>query len=254
MPSPRSPDGVFHLELASAGDVEVALRGVAEVLGLPPSAVEPPLDQLIDDARRRRLLLVLDTADRVAGLGAALGAVAAASSTIAFLVTSRSPLRIAAEHEYPLGPLASHGPGGGGSGTGRRSVPRACPRRPPGSRRRRRATWRRSPPSATGSTAFRSRSSSPRPASESCLLPPSSRASSTCCRSSPAERPTRRRASARCGTRSPWSYGLLDAGEQAVLQRLAVFARRSTSPAPRRSLGPTRTCSVPSSTSSTGAS
>ncbi len=109
--APAFPDGVFYLDLALVNDLDLALQQMAEVLGLRPSLAASPLDQVIDDLRPRRLLVLLDTADRVPGLGAALGAITAATPLTCFLVTSRSPLRIAAEHEYPLGPLAARDPG-----------------------------------------------------------------------------------------------------------------------------------------------
>jgi predicted ATPase/class 3 adenylate cyclase len=114
--APAFPDGVFYLDLALVNDLDLALQRMAEVLGLRPSLAESPLNQVIEELRPRRLLILLDTADRVAGLGATLGVITAATPMTCVLVTSRSPLRIAAEHEYPLGPLAAQGPGDGEPG------------------------------------------------------------------------------------------------------------------------------------------
>jgi predicted ATPase/class 3 adenylate cyclase len=99
------PDGVFQLDLAAIQDADVAAASLAEVMGLPPIADQPPLVGLLDRLRNRELLLVLDTADRVADLPGLVANIAAACPRIRVLVTSRSPLHVAAEREYVLAPL-----------------------------------------------------------------------------------------------------------------------------------------------------
>ena len=233
---PAFPDGVFHVDLANAGDVEIALRGVAEVLGLPPSAAETPLDQLIAHARHRRLLLVLDTADRVAGLGSALGALAAASSTAATLVTSRSPLRVAAEHEYPLGPLASRIGGTDPGPAVALFLERARAVRPdlavgPDDLATIAAICDRVDglPLAIELAAARVRvlSLAAILARLQRLLPVLTGGAAD----APARQRTLRDTIA-------WSYGLLDADEQSVLQRLAVFASSFDQPGAEAIIGP----------------
>ena len=158
--APAFTDGVFYVDLALVEDLDLGLRRIAEVVGLRPSVSESAIDPLIE-ALRRRLLLLLDTADRVAGIGAALSAIAAGTRMTSVLVTSRAPLRIAAEHEYPLGPLASQG--GRDAGPGPAVDLFLCGPAPSG-RRWPSATRisRRSPRSATASTGCRSPSSWPR--------------------------------------------------------------------------------------------
>jgi predicted ATPase/class 3 adenylate cyclase len=100
-------DGVFHLDLASTTAVDAVVSSLIEILALRIDAGQSPLAGLLDRLRNRDLLLVLDTADRVEGLASLAAAVAAACARVHLLVTSRSPLRIKAEREYPLAPLAS---------------------------------------------------------------------------------------------------------------------------------------------------
>jgi predicted ATPase/class 3 adenylate cyclase len=100
-------DGVFHLDLASTTDTASAVSALVEVLGLRIEPNEQPLDALLDRLRSRDLLVVLDTADRVEGLGALAAAVASACPRVHVMVTSRSPLHVRAERDYPLGPLAA---------------------------------------------------------------------------------------------------------------------------------------------------
>jgi predicted ATPase/class 3 adenylate cyclase len=97
------PDGVFHLDLAAIADASSVATSLLEVMGA--STDDDPESLLLDRLRNRDLLVVLDTGDRVVGLPALVASVAASCPRIRLLVTSRSPLRIAAEREYSLAPL-----------------------------------------------------------------------------------------------------------------------------------------------------
>jgi predicted ATPase/class 3 adenylate cyclase len=97
------PDGVFHLDLAAITDARSVATSLLEVMGV--SSDDDPQSVLLDRLRNRDLLVVLDTADRVAGLPALVASIAGSCPRIRLLVTSRSPLRIAAEREYTLAPL-----------------------------------------------------------------------------------------------------------------------------------------------------
>jgi predicted ATPase/class 3 adenylate cyclase len=99
------PDGVFHLDLASTPSADIAAASLAEIMGLPADSGQRPVDQLLDRLRNRDLLLVFDTADRVADLPQLVASIAGACPRIRVLVTSRSPLHVAAEREYVLAPL-----------------------------------------------------------------------------------------------------------------------------------------------------
>jgi predicted ATPase len=99
------PDGVFHLDLAAVADARSTAASLLELMGVPPDEEPEPL--LLDRLRNRDLLVVFDTADRVAGLPGLVAGVAATCPRIRLLVTSRSALRIAAERELVLTPLAT---------------------------------------------------------------------------------------------------------------------------------------------------
>lgn len=99
------PDGVFYLDLTSTATAEEVAAELGELLG-----VRSPVDvtaALLERLRDRDLLLVLDTADRVEGLGALVARIVATCPRIRVLVTSRAPLHIGAEHPYTLRPLAT---------------------------------------------------------------------------------------------------------------------------------------------------
>jgi predicted ATPase/class 3 adenylate cyclase len=102
---PRFPDGVFHVELAGTPDAAATAEALGELLGIRPNADEDATATLLDGLRSRDLLLVLETADRVADLAALVASIAAACPRIRVLITSRSPLHVAAEREYPVAPL-----------------------------------------------------------------------------------------------------------------------------------------------------
>jgi predicted ATPase len=102
---PGFPDGVFHLELAATPDAAATAEALVEVLALRLRPDEDVAAALLDGLRNRDLLLVLETADRVADLAGLVASIAGACPRIRVLVTSRSPLHVAAEREYPVAPL-----------------------------------------------------------------------------------------------------------------------------------------------------
>jgi predicted ATPase/class 3 adenylate cyclase len=98
-------DGVFHVDVALAPDAGHVVPALIERIGLRVGPDEDPLPALLDRLRNRDVLIVLDTADRVAGLPDLVAAIASACPRVRVLVTSRSPLHLAAEREYPVGAL-----------------------------------------------------------------------------------------------------------------------------------------------------
>jgi len=99
------PDGVFFVDLVSTPDGTAVAEALLELIGGRPAPDAEVRAALLDRLRSRDLLLVLDTADRVRELPALVAAIAASCPRIRVLLTSRSPLHIAAEVEYALAPL-----------------------------------------------------------------------------------------------------------------------------------------------------
>jgi predicted ATPase len=101
---PGFADGVRFVELAAVPAADLVAPAVAAGLGLTSSA-----DRLIADLqaflRNRRLLLVLDNFEHVIGASALLAALLAAAPGVVVLVTSRVVLRLRGEHEFPVPPL-----------------------------------------------------------------------------------------------------------------------------------------------------
>ena len=77
---------------------------IAQALGVPQSD-EQLVDTLARHLEDRSLLLLVDNFEQVAAAADTLAALAAAAPRLLVLTTSRLPLRISGEHEYPVPPL-----------------------------------------------------------------------------------------------------------------------------------------------------
>jgi predicted ATPase/DNA-binding SARP family transcriptional activator len=92
------PDGVFWAPLQALRDPELVDSAVAQAFG----ATEAPLDELTS----KSILLVVDNFEQVMSAAEKLSALCARLPGLKLLVTSREPLHLALEHEYPVHPLA----------------------------------------------------------------------------------------------------------------------------------------------------
>ncbi|MFT4037673.1 MAG: LuxR C-terminal-related transcriptional regulator [Thermomicrobiales bacterium] len=98
------PDGAIFVDLAAVTRAADLAPAIAQALGLRQRAGQNQLAQIAAVLRTRRLLLVLDNVEQIAGAGpiiAQLGRQGGAT----LLVTSRAPLRISGEREFPVAPL-----------------------------------------------------------------------------------------------------------------------------------------------------
>ena len=98
------PGGVVFVALASIEDPAMVLPTIAHAVGLQPSQLSPA-QALQAFLAERRLLLVLDNFEHVADAAADVAEVIRSAPSFTVLVTSRSPLRVRGEREYPLPPL-----------------------------------------------------------------------------------------------------------------------------------------------------
>jgi predicted ATPase/class 3 adenylate cyclase len=92
------PDGVYWVPLATLRDPDLVLVTASRVLD---GAGDLP-SQVAD----RRLLLLLDNFEQVVEAAGGLAELLAACPGLVLLVTSREPLRLTAEQEYPVPPFA----------------------------------------------------------------------------------------------------------------------------------------------------
>jgi predicted ATPase/class 3 adenylate cyclase len=93
------PDGAYWVPLAGVADPELVLPAMRQALG--------GREDLALDFRRRQLLFVLDTFEHVVAAASDLAELLAGSTELRVLVTSRVPLHISAEFEYPVEPLSA---------------------------------------------------------------------------------------------------------------------------------------------------
>jgi predicted ATPase/DNA-binding SARP family transcriptional activator len=101
----RFVDGVFFVGLAPLSDPELVPSAIAHGLGVQERAGPSLLESLKEHVRDKRLFLLLDNFEHVDGAAPVVAELLAGSSDLKVLVTSRAPLRLHGEHEYPVLPL-----------------------------------------------------------------------------------------------------------------------------------------------------
>ncbi len=102
----RLTDGVAFVDLSSCHDGPGALEELAQSLGLDSRGGTDRSVRLRSWLTQRELLLVLDTAEQVAGLALELPDILGSSPRLSILVTSRENLHLVQEHEFSVPPLA----------------------------------------------------------------------------------------------------------------------------------------------------
>jgi predicted ATPase/class 3 adenylate cyclase len=98
-------DGAWFVRLAEVTEAADVPAAVARAAGLPELDGVPPLDRVVDHARGRRLLLVIDNAEHVLDAAPGFARIAASGDGVRVVVTSQAPLRVAGEHVLRLEPL-----------------------------------------------------------------------------------------------------------------------------------------------------
>ena len=97
-------DGVLFVELSSLTDPDRLTQVVARALEVPDA--RPGNDGLAEYLSDKHLLLVLDNFERVVGAAPFIAALLAACPRLVVLVTSRAPMHLRDEQEFPVAPLA----------------------------------------------------------------------------------------------------------------------------------------------------
>jgi predicted ATPase len=101
----RFPDGVFMVNLTPVRDPGQLLSCIAQVLGVKESGAKPLAEQLKEHLRNRKLLMPLDNFEQIIAAAPQVAQLLAAAPHLAILVTSRTALQISGEREYPITPL-----------------------------------------------------------------------------------------------------------------------------------------------------
>ncbi|MEU0169110.1 LuxR C-terminal-related transcriptional regulator [Streptomyces iakyrus] len=107
------PDGVRFVHLSGVHDPALVPLAVADALGLHDRSAQPPLDALVEQVRDRRLLLVVDNCEHLAGACARLAAALLhGTEGVRILATSRHRLGLTEEHLMEVRPLPVPDPDG----------------------------------------------------------------------------------------------------------------------------------------------
>jgi predicted ATPase/class 3 adenylate cyclase len=98
-------DGAWFIPLAAITDSEQLVPTIAAAFGLVQGAARPIADVLTDYLRDRSALLVLDNFEQLMPAAQSVTELVGAAPRSKVLVSSREPLRIAGEQEFPVPPL-----------------------------------------------------------------------------------------------------------------------------------------------------
>jgi len=225
---PGFADGARFVELASVSAADLVAPAIAAGLGLSTSAGRLSSD-LETYLRPRRLLLALDNFEQVLSAAPLVAGLLAAAPGLVVLITSRAVLRLSGEHDFAVPPL---------------QVPPADPAPDAGQLRRYASVDLFTERAHAVAPGFELTAGSAAAVAEICrrldglplaielaaarvgVLPPEALASRLGQRFSLLTRGARDLPERQQTLRNTldWSYGLLSAGEQALLARLGVFA------------------------------
>ncbi|BDZ54944.1 hypothetical protein GCM10025870_20170 [Agromyces marinus] len=102
----RFRDGVFFVDLAPVDDPDVVPSQILRALGEDSSPGNRlPRAALVEQMTDREMLLILDNFEQLIPAASVVADLVRAAPRSRFLITSRGPLRIAAEQEMPLEPM-----------------------------------------------------------------------------------------------------------------------------------------------------
>ena len=107
----RLEHGARFVSLLAVDDPTDVAMAVATAIGLHPAGSPGAETLLVDHLRPQELLLVLDNFEHVAAAAPLVALLLAEAPTLRVLVTSREPLRVAGETQFPVPPLDHAGAG-----------------------------------------------------------------------------------------------------------------------------------------------
>src|SRR5687767_2763450 len=99
------PDGVWWVPLAAVTNPGLVPQAIAAPLGVRENPGEPLLTTVGGYLRSRRTLLLLDNMEHLLAAAPQIHTLLEAAPGLVVLATSREPLRLRAEREFPVAPL-----------------------------------------------------------------------------------------------------------------------------------------------------
>ncbi|HUG16204.1 MAG TPA: tetratricopeptide repeat protein [Thermomicrobiales bacterium] len=100
------PDGRVFVSLAAVDDPSLVTATIAAALGITEQPGVPLLQELAARLRDQRALLVLDNFEQVIEAAPVVAELLLSCDNLRIIVTSREPLHLTAEQEFPAPPLA----------------------------------------------------------------------------------------------------------------------------------------------------
>jgi predicted ATPase/DNA-binding SARP family transcriptional activator len=102
--------GAGVVDLAPLADHRLVVPAIAQALGIPEQVGRPLGETIVEALSESQLLLVLDNFEHVLDAAPVVADLLRACPDLTILATSREPLHLRAEHEYPLTPLEAPDP------------------------------------------------------------------------------------------------------------------------------------------------
>jgi predicted ATPase/class 3 adenylate cyclase len=99
-------DGVFFVPIAAITDPTLVAPTIARVLGLSEGGAQPPEELLEGYLRDRQMLLLLDNLEQVLEAAPVVDRLLSTAAGLKILATSRTPLGLYGEYEFPIPPLS----------------------------------------------------------------------------------------------------------------------------------------------------
>ena len=96
------PDGIWFVALDAVRDPTLVAPSIARTLGLADNQSQSAVDRVAAEIGDRRVLLVLDNFEQVTAAGPDVADLLRRCPNVRCLVTTRIPLRISGEQEYPV--------------------------------------------------------------------------------------------------------------------------------------------------------
>jgi predicted ATPase/class 3 adenylate cyclase len=101
----RFSDGVYFVPLETFAELSPAAVAIGQAVGTRVAAERDPEEALIDQLAGRQLLLILDNFEQLIAVAPLVARMLGAAGELRVVVTSRIPLHLSGEQEYPVAPL-----------------------------------------------------------------------------------------------------------------------------------------------------
>lgn len=109
---PAFPDGIYFIDLSPISDHQYVVSAICTVLGVSESKEATLQQTLVKRLQPAKILLLLDNLEHLLESANWISQLLQQCPHLKLLITSREPLQIRGEHQYPLDPLDLPAPDG----------------------------------------------------------------------------------------------------------------------------------------------